>query len=166
MTPSENRSDALARRTTDFILRVARIRYPRLVQFNVATVNMFNYIEVHFGKQAKVLKNIGSVDKHGFSPSNDGAYDQPQNDRDMSRATPTNRNSAAVAGDDADARRLLARVQGMLGLAQKDTSSGIFFDSSYRVLSSDIEASNLVADSVWTANTVDVLAKFSGGTLH
>ncbi|KAG1861346.1 hypothetical protein C8R48DRAFT_762332 [Suillus tomentosus] len=35
-----------------------------------------------------------------------------------------------------------------------------------RQASSDIEASNLVADSVWTANTVDVLAKFSGGTLH
>ncbi|KAG1870296.1 hypothetical protein F4604DRAFT_1926507 [Suillus subluteus] len=30
----------------------------------------------------------------------------------------------------------------------------------------DIEASNLVADCVWTANTVEVLTKFSSGTLH
>lgn len=154
------------------------------------------------------------LDKHRFSPSNDvsllpwlcctpqrwihskqGAYNQPQNDCDMSRATPvrffqsccsdslicyrlsfdvssllmifrmswglstcyvsgankyhehqfrptgecntlfclpttlifSSRNSAAVAGDDADAKRLLARVQGMLGLAQKDTSRGIVF---------------------------------------
>lgn len=31
------------------------------------------------------------------------------------------------AGNGADAKRLLARVQGMLGLARKDTSSGIVF---------------------------------------
>ncbi|KAG2124571.1 hypothetical protein BD769DRAFT_1467786 [Suillus cothurnatus] len=30
----------------------------------------------------------------------------------------------------------------------------------------DIEASNLVAGCIWTANTVEVLAKFSSGTLH
>ncbi|KAG1869750.1 hypothetical protein C8R48DRAFT_670991 [Suillus tomentosus] len=30
----------------------------------------------------------------------------------------------------------------------------------------NIEASNLVAGCIWTANTVEVLAKFSSGTLH
>ncbi|KAG2106156.1 uncharacterized protein F5147DRAFT_774967 [Suillus discolor] len=44
----------------------------------------------------------------------------------------------------------------------------VYWDSleKTRQASYDIEASNLVADSVWTANTVDVLAKLSGGTLH
>ncbi|KAG1788450.1 uncharacterized protein HD556DRAFT_1312040 [Suillus plorans] len=44
----------------------------------------------------------------------------------------------------------------------------VYWDSleKTRQASYDIEASSLVADSVWTVNTVDILAKFSSGTLH
>ncbi|KAG2059375.1 hypothetical protein BDR06DRAFT_724170 [Suillus hirtellus] len=65
------------------------------------------------------------------------------------------RNSAAVAGNGAGAKRLLAGVQGMLGLARKDTSSGIVFvifilcSVTITTQNYDTEASNLVStDSI------------------
>ncbi|KAG1838417.1 hypothetical protein C8R48DRAFT_680103 [Suillus tomentosus] len=70
------------------------------------------------------------LDKHRFSLSNDlwnvmRAFYSLWIGRQRIPRKPfqNNTNSAAVAGNGADAKWLLAGVQGMLGLARKDTSS-------------------------------------------
>ncbi|KAG1813016.1 hypothetical protein EV424DRAFT_1349139 [Suillus variegatus] len=149
MTPSEKLSDAPAPRLTDFIRCIARIRYPRLVRFNIATANMFNYTESSVSCHtsfdvASLLTSFrtswGLSTRYGLGANE---YHECQ-----FRTTKTLRPFLVI----------VLMPNGSL-LDSLEKTRQVNYTSRLRIWL-------LTAFELWTANTVDVLSRFSSGTLH